>query len=551
MISFASSLRVPLALALFWSVATALNLTKAVHIDDAAYLEIARHVLTDPLHPFSGTLNWAEHAEPIYHTNQPALLFFLYAAVMGLFGISELALHAVMALWCLAAIVFFYFLARRLCKGHELSLTAMFCLGPAFLPSQNLMTDVPTVALWLIFFWALLAPEGQRPGTRGFLVAATACAAACLTKYVSLVLLPLLCLAAVLYKSPRALRALVIPLVALLGWSLLNVFDYGGVHLLGRGGASLHAQVIPRRLAEWILCVGAVSPFTFMVVPYFWSERSGLVVLVVCALVAAAAFFTSRVYWQNSPLESALKAAFFSNGVFVLGLTGSWLVKNLRRKPTKLNSDGTPQNVLFAAWLLGSAGVVVVFSPGMAVRHVLTVVPVLLLICGGVACRRGPSGWVYAATALSVCSGVLFGISDWAYADVYRKEAGRLAERYSRKGQTLWHVGHWGWQWYACRAGIKQYDAKSSEPNPGDRMIVPRLVHKQSLHEHTGQRLRQIGHYAVPSTPWTFVRMMVDNPKGGYGFYACRIETLPWTFSTQPIEYFDVFELHGPPKSGP
>jgi hypothetical protein len=36
-----------------WLVVTAFNITKAAHMDDTAYLEIARHILVDPLHPIS------------------------------------------------------------------------------------------------------------------------------------------------------------------------------------------------------------------------------------------------------------------------------------------------------------------------------------------------------------------------------------------------------------------------------------------------------------------------------------------------------------------
>jgi hypothetical protein len=185
----------------------------------------------------------------------------------------------------------------------------------------------------------------------------------------------------------------------------------------------------------------------------------------------------------------------------------------------------------------------------MAVRHSLCVVPVLLLIGGGGG-RRAGGGWVATATALTAVCGTWFGASDWVYADVYRQEARRLYQQFSREGQTLWHVGHWGWQWYADQAGMQQYDLRTSQPVAGDRIVVPRLVDKQPLAARHQRQLKLVGQSDVAAPPVTWVRMMAIGPRGGYGYYAFRIETLPWTFSTGPLEHFDVFEWHGPAEEG-
>ena len=112
---------------------------------------------------------------------------------------AELALHLVWILFSGAAIALFYALARRLTLPHPLLWTAVFCLGPAFLPAQNLMVDVPLTALWLAFFHALVRPGSERPDRRPLLAALVA-GFACLVKYTSLVLLPVL--AAVVAGEP-------------------------------------------------------------------------------------------------------------------------------------------------------------------------------------------------------------------------------------------------------------------------------------------------------------------------------------------------------------
>ncbi len=85
-------------LLLIWGVATALNVTKAYHIDDTAYLEVARAILADPLHPMSGQVNWGDFSEPIHQINQPPLLSYMLAGVFYCCGESELATHLLVCL---------------------------------------------------------------------------------------------------------------------------------------------------------------------------------------------------------------------------------------------------------------------------------------------------------------------------------------------------------------------------------------------------------------------------------------------------------------------
>ena len=55
-----------LILSFFVLIAVGVNLTKAVHIDDTAYLEMAKAILHDPFHPLSQETNWGNTSEPIF-----------------------------------------------------------------------------------------------------------------------------------------------------------------------------------------------------------------------------------------------------------------------------------------------------------------------------------------------------------------------------------------------------------------------------------------------------------------------------------------------------
>lgn len=252
-------LREILTLLVLALIAACVNLPKAIHIDDTAYLEMARAILRNPLHPLSEKLNWTDTARPIFETNQPLLVPCLLALWMLVFGENDLLLHIPMALCSTITIVLFYRLARQLDCCAPLYLTALFALGPAFLVSQNLMVDIPLLMWWLLFFCELTSSSGR--SSANYWKAAGIAGLACLTKYVSLVLLPILAATIIYRKHYKSLTTLILPLGILAAWSAFNIYDSGSVHIMGRPlpGKSWEYKIV--RLVAFVGGLGAVSPF--------------------------------------------------------------------------------------------------------------------------------------------------------------------------------------------------------------------------------------------------------------------------------------------------
>src|SRR5262245_21625754 len=174
----------PVVLALLMVAAAAFNLTKPVHLDDTAYLKMAEQIAAHPLKPMDFLLNWGDEGRLAFEEmNQPPLFFYFLAGVMTIFGKSDIALHAAMAVLSGIAIVLMYRVARRLAPDHALLVTACCTLGPAFLPGQNLMTDVPSLALWLAAIDQVLMAGDRSNAGRHYALAGVAVAAACLVKY--------------------------------------------------------------------------------------------------------------------------------------------------------------------------------------------------------------------------------------------------------------------------------------------------------------------------------------------------------------------------------
>jgi 4-amino-4-deoxy-L-arabinose transferase-like glycosyltransferase len=522
-----------LALLSLWLVATLFNATKAVHVDDSTYLIIARQILAEPLHPMSGDLSLAGSRVPIASTNQPPGLFYGFAAVMALFGESELALHLFVALFSAVAIVAFHRLARSLCREHALPLTAGFCLGPAFLPAQNLMTDVPLVALWLVFFWLLIDRSAlPTPGAR-HVGAAAVLGAACMIKYTSLALLPLLAGALAASGQRRRLWALLIPLATLAAWSLFNTFDYGGVHLLDRETELPALASLGKRSIDWLIGLGAVTPLSLLFFP--WALRHRRAAAGIALLVLVAVLLQRQWSAAQQPLHPALAAGFFANGTLLVLLTGASTAELLRERRNAA--------LLLGGWIAAAAGFVVLLAPFMAVRHVLLALPAVLLLVARLVRGAGARAWVGAASALSVGLGVVLAASDWAWADVYRTQASALRARFGAD-TPVWYVGTWGWRWYAEAAGMRAYLPGTSRLRDGDIVVRASVrAGPRALARRDAARAQVFGVVPIPHSRITWLRTMRPQPEGGY--YGFESPGVPWMPSEAPLEEFEILRIHG------
>jgi 4-amino-4-deoxy-L-arabinose transferase-like glycosyltransferase len=462
-------------LGILWLAVTAYNIAKPFHIDDTAHLEIARWIAGHPLHPMSGMLNWGGVNQPIYDTNQPHLYFYLLAGWSSVFGFSEIALHSMQALFALACVVLFHRQARRFAPRIAVWLTAMLILCPAFVVEQNLMVDVPLLALWLLFFELLLLHVSSPAQTRRYVLAGLVCGAAVLTKYSSLTLLPILGASLILERRARQAWTLLIPVGVLVAWSAFNVWDYGGVHLTSRGNASPSVLQSAKFTVSWLLIIGAVTPLGLVALVQSRArllrhERRwyALVVAAVLLTVGAAAVGVLR----DRGSDVVLPLAFAANaGLLVVCLAPPVIrmVRAARQDPEALRRD--PWVVILLLWLLGGSAFYILFAPFIATRHVLLVLPPVLLLFGswvGDRLSRWAKGFALGLTIL-VAAGLCVG--DWQFASFYKTSAAQVASSLPPTG-TVWTSGHWGWQWYAEKNGMRQVDRDAIDFRPGDWVVI-------------------------------------------------------------------------------
>lgn len=527
-------------LLVLWVIVTAYNLLKPYHIDDTVHLEIARWISTHPLHPMSGLVYWDGVEKPIYQLNQPPLYFYLLAFWGGVFGYSEVAMHALQSLASLCCVLLFHRLARVFVGPLALWATAMLVLGPAFIVEQNLMVDVPLLATWLAFFNPLIRDIGSPYQNWRYGLAALTCATALLIKYSSLVLLVILCLSLLLERRRAQAWTLLIPLTALAAWSLFNLMDYGGVHIAARDAGYIDSWLLQLQEAvAWILALGALTPLGLIAVIQSRKELIraegaiyGVVSVGFAAMILVVAWGVLSSWWS----DRLLWVVFFANGALIyLALIPDALDLAFGRpwRPQVARAFGP--RIYLMLWVLGTTAFYVRFAHFIAARHVLLILPALTLLL--VSRWRGSLTWQSRHFCLALTMIVSAGLclSDWRFAEFYKLEAAKLAQSFSTT-RNVWASGQWGWQWYATQNGFREVDAQSSHLRPGDYLVVADDIDNKRLKAPPPMRL------VHTDTQGSSLLNLLCTGRHAR-FYALYYKVGPWSLSRDCLNHLSVFQI--------
>lgn len=529
------------ALCLLWIFATAINFNKAFHIDDTVHLEIAKWIISNPLHSMFGAINWSQNTAPFHQLNQPHLYFYLLAVFGWLFGFSELATHLFQSFFTLACIILTYLIAKNVVPRQALIATILPLTSSAFVVGQNLMVDVPLLSFWLGFFYVLISSRITNESKR-FLIAGAFAGLACLVKYSSLPLVFILLVYLLISKRPKLLWTLFVPIGILLIWSLFNYLDYGAFHFLDRPINSFNFGKLATTFLSWLICLGSVAVY----VPIFLCEisinksklsaaiRNFTFLILVLSLVVL--LFASTGVISEFLVDKFFRLLFLCNGSIITLLLAYYFVVNSR---PLLNGSNQPI-LLSYLWFTSTAIFIIFFSPFMATRHVLLVlIPVTFILFYY---SKGISFpfWRNIGLVLSVALTIALGLSDRSWANFYREKAALI--RRDLPKSNIYFAGHWGWQWYAKKAGMIQLESFNPQVKPGDYLVYPRGIDQQRL-DLIAFPLRPHSKYIDKPSIFTFFK--TDQGR----FYSSNWNVLPWTVNKRPFDQIDVYKVLGPQRS--
>jgi hypothetical protein len=482
-------------------------LIKPVHIDDTVVLHVAENILRDPLRPFAGEFFWLETPQPLAKvTTNPPLVSYWLAPWIALTGYREWVLHVSFAPFIALLMWGMHRLATRwLGAAWAWWAVGWLMFSPAVLPGMNLMRDVPALALFVggLACWV----EGlERQQARWLIAGALLGGLAGLAKYTALIWLPLVALYTVQRQAYGALGWLLLALLPIAGWSALNLWADGAVHLLylwqeRRGSAPLGAKLLPGVVglgASTLLWLGVRRRFK-AALGDGWRWKVALVVLAAAGVVG---WYHLQFAGQPMYLQSLL---WLVAGVIVLGLAvgvgwfkdsppsirfpplregnraGENAVPPASRGNLKEGVSTSQHITLFLRlWLLIALAAAVWGVPFQAMRHLLYALPPLILILTPWVGRNAPLLLAQGVLCLAVIA------ADYDYAVRYKRGAAAYAEQFA--GERVWYAGSWGWMFYAEQHGFRKLLPDGKGLQRGDIVIIPERVYKgkmpPDLHKH-------------------------------------------------------------------
>lgn len=526
---------------------------QAFHIDDPFFVAMGDQVLKDWTRPLSFHYNWLGKSLHVFENSvNPPLQGYFLGGIMALYGHREWALHLFSFIFVAIFFLAMVDLGRRF-RVSPIGAGLLASVTPAVMVTGHTLTPDMSLAA---FYTAALACfiRGCDSGRTRWLWAAGACGtAAVLFRYTGLSLLPLMVLYALLggaaplpVRLRRAGTALFLPVFFLSGWSLLNFFQYGVPHLAF--ALRFNQKYVPTgdemtmlRFLALICYLGGTTLFPFSLV---WlgvqrKARSRFLTPVLLLLSGAFALFL-RFGLYHTAGQAALAFLLFSAGL--IGVH-QLLVVPLRGR--KWNWEEGFLTLWFAGIFLSC-----VFQRFAAVRRILLLVPAWVLLY----LRRTGSPvrwWTVAGTALL---GLALSVADFSQAEVYRGFARDLALRHKSAAGTTWCSGHWGFQYYMERVGLKEFDVEKDAVRYGDRLLIASEAWPQMFFPNldtswpmpagrtveAGPQVTIITSPVGPLPLHTVSRMAKANFYGDMNFPGAYA-FLPYSFAHVPLEKFTIF----------
>lgn len=494
MTSYPASLKPLLILALLFTV---LNAFKPLCIDDALYYYHAKQISQHPLDPYGFTIFWNDLPEPAIQNLAPVLMQYWWAIAIRLFGDHPFIWKLWLLPYALLLVFSLHSLLRRFASGYEMILTWMVVISPVFLPSFNLMLDVPALALSL-FAIVVYRRAADRDSVKVVLLAGFIAGVATQIKYTGLVAPAVMLMHALIFKKRRlGIMAVLVTGLISVSWEVFILLSAGRSHFLTQSKTygSVHLLAKYKYLA-WPLgtIMGAVAPFFTLIALLALGVRKKTISIAAALVVvgylllafAPARFQTLSRDPQTSEARltlahiifSAYGIAFFASLLAVVGK----LTRPTKRPATYSASwsEHKTEWFLFGWWLLE---IVAYFglSPIPAVRRVLALLVVSTLLIGRLVSRAVSPGSILLRQLAygSMLLGLLFYAVDFRDAYVEKAAVEKSSQEIAAFGpaMTTWYVARWGFQYYAERAGMKPVLPDQSDFHPGDWLVISDSVY--------------------------------------------------------------------------
>jgi hypothetical protein len=461
------------------AVLTLLNAVKPVVIDDTAYLFFARQISQHPLDPYGFELFWYSNPLPAMQILLPPVVPYWLGLGITIFG-EQLFL---LKLWLFPFAWLLAWALRDLLDRfapHSSPKTLWLLILSAFvLPLFNFMLDVPALALGLTALVCYL-----RAITKSSLscsaLSGVALALALQTKYSMLTIPVAIVGATLIYGGWRQLIVVVLVSVALFGgWELWLLKQYGTshfwLHVRDQSSTDNWLQTKLNLIAPSLTFLGLLAAGWGL----YAARAVGFPNGVIYGVTLFGTFGTLAVACTPSVrnlfgLEVNLPNVVFTTLGVGLLVTLLLAVKMMLLRWPSFRPRFNKNSLFLIGWLVLEGLAYFVLTPFPAGRRVMTLSLVMALVaCRVVALRRMRPEWYLSGYLLFTGLG-LFALDTWDA--LPERELARQAAAIVKPspGCQYWTHGHWGWQYYTDRQGMRLVDLGQTVFQVGDVLVVPR-----------------------------------------------------------------------------
>jgi len=528
---------------------------KAFCIDDPLFLWCAEQIQAHPLDFYGCQVNWFGTSAPLYEaTKNPPLTSYYLALATALVGWDEPPLHAALFLPAIGAICGTWFLARSFCR-QPVSAALVVLATPAFLVSStNLMCDTMLLCwwTWAIALWihGLNSKDARWLGLASLLIAAAA-----LTKYFGISVIPLVAVYTIVRnrKPTWQLAWLLLPIALLAGYQWWTWQRYGRGLLSDAAVYSLHA---PSVRGSWLEIVGSktVVALSFTggsLIPVLFCAPWLLTKRGLAAITGLAAGISVCVKGISSRQHLAglhMSQEFTWPTAVQLGLltTCGVLVLWLAVRPVvKYRSADA---CLAALWILGTFAFAGFVNWTCNVRSLLPMAPAvgILLVqrAEEMHARRPQSAfrWRWALVPGAAVA-LLVAWADLCFANSARTAAMQIAATFGPKARTVWFQGHWGFQYYMRLSGGREVDLAAIALNPGDVLVNPQ--NNTNIYAFPREVLDRAEDMAFPVCGW----LSTLQARIGADFYSAEVGPMPFVFGPAAPEQYRIWRVTRPLRS--
>jgi 4-amino-4-deoxy-L-arabinose transferase-like glycosyltransferase len=511
-------------------------LNKPFHIDDTFVLSVSSSILKDYWDPFSGQIDWFGTEIQVWKaTTNPPLLSYYLAPIALFSDYSEIALHVAMLPYFLILALGMHSLARRFTSsGYWPVLFLMTSV--AVVVSGNVMRDVPGTGLAVAgvaaFIWG-----SDHQQKRWLCLGVLLVGLAVLTKYSAAVVLPVMALYVLFRRKPKQIAWLTLAGILLGGWCLHNWLVYGQAHILylfleGRSGGGIVWQ---DKLFGALAVLGSTC-LLFPALIFRTAQRRHWLLMGITVVLAFLAGWGVMIFYE--PELDCEYLFWIAGGAIVLSIP---VIGAVRLGGVRLDS------CFLVAWCVGVIWFSVFMVPFQAVRHLLPALPPLILLgFRYLGASRIPRAMRTMLTLLLLTQALLAGVvqlADYEYAASYRSFAEDVSEERASSDTRMWYVGHWGWMFYAERAGFRQLHRDGPFPEPGDLLLWPEKVHVGNVfrpERFLWERLEVVSQHVNPG----IIPARTMDRGAGAGFYSVTYRKLPYRlFPEGPVEVMRTYRV--------